>query len=372
MALVIPVNCTVRFLATAAQASYRLQEDNKIHPRRRTKGVKWFNEEILDWITQHGYKMAASIAPVSAGGTGLTPLAAAAFIPNNSTSPIVLAYRGTKTMQDVLSDLLIGYKGEVGPALRDAAFAYYQNVRQQYPDREIIITGHSLGGHLAQYVGTRAYNTEPGLRHTPLVQVRTFNTAPIFTKHSVVFKNHPELNNQFINYRMSQDVVSNLPLHSYTGNTFVFPSKRGAIHAHQMWSFKEDLPKDVLDLSVGQTWDKFSKENKLIEITIGMQWSYQCRINGQYFARYRAGIRNLKYMDDHLPQIKALFIQKNYSLALWKIEQLQSTLRGRQSNAMIGFLKAITEQFIKDEQQSSLLERHHAYKPIINIRGRMA
>ena len=71
---------------------------------------------------------------------------------------IVIAYAGTDSLMDIIhSDLAMGLKHL--PIQNYEAIRLYEKVRQQYPNAEIILTGHSLGGSLAQIVGA-VYDVE--------------------------------------------------------------------------------------------------------------------------------------------------------------------------------------------------------------------
>ena len=65
---------------------------------------------------------------------------------------IIIAYAGTNSFIDfVHSDLAMGLKQL--PIQNKEAIRLYEKIRQQYPHAQIILTGHSLGGSLAQIVG---------------------------------------------------------------------------------------------------------------------------------------------------------------------------------------------------------------------------
>ena len=70
---------------------------------------------------------------------------------NKTTNEIVIAYRGTDSMGDiVISDVQIALKDD--PQQASKAVKFYERVKEMYPDSEISLTGHSLGGSLAHYV----------------------------------------------------------------------------------------------------------------------------------------------------------------------------------------------------------------------------
>lgn len=74
---------------------------------------------------------------------------ACAFMKDND---IVIAYRGTEpdTIEDIIADLEIGFLNHSHSQLV-CAYLFLEHVHSLYPDKNINITGHSLGGCLAQY-----------------------------------------------------------------------------------------------------------------------------------------------------------------------------------------------------------------------------
>ncbi len=95
-------------------------------------------------------------------GTAWGGFAAVAY-KNNLTNEIVIAYRGTDSPLDILiSDGQIAFN--LTPQQASAAVNFYEKVLAENADCSISITGHSLGGALAQYVAS--------LKHVPAT---TFN-----------------------------------------------------------------------------------------------------------------------------------------------------------------------------------------------------
>lgn len=110
----------------------------------------------------------------------------AAVYEDMETNTLVLAFRGTEPctfknpgecLLDIAADSLLTL-GEDGPQFSHA-FKYAEEVVERYPDREIIVTGHSLGGGLAQAIGAALS-----------LETFAFNSAPVpddfFDKHPPV------------------------------------------------------------------------------------------------------------------------------------------------------------------------------------------
>lgn len=349
--------CTIGLLTMACQAAYMLQENDRVD-----QGAEALREQTFINIAQHGYAITRSVLPGENGGTGKTPLAAVCLEPLNSVNPIVISFRGTDSVGDVLSDARLGTLGVVETGFRNAAFAFYKTIRERNPDREIILTGHSLGGHIAQYVATKAYNTDTNLQSRALLHVRTFNTAPINTKHSAIFEYNPELLTHFVNYRLASDAVSDLPLQQYYGKTFVFPCDKGILDSHPLETIIQYLPKAVQAQTVGSSSESDALHNQLIEFIQGNSHSYQCRVEAQFFSRYRAGARNLEAMKTYLPEILESVKIMDYDKAIPKLKALHNNLDGKVSSGMIVDLLADTECAVKKQRINSwwnMIQKEH-------------
>jgi len=343
-------NCTIRLLAVASKAAYCIKKDNNIDPN-----YKSYNEVLTD-ISTHGYEITRSIAPINSLGTGTTPLAAVCLSPKDDPqSPIIISYRGTRVAGDVISNVVLGTTGVVEKLFRDEAYNFYQKIREENPNRQIILTGHSLGGHLAHYVATKAYNTDYNLVSNPLIQVRTFNTAPLNTTHSAVFGNNQGLLAQFVNYRLSSDIVSDLPMQEYPGNTFAFPCAKNLVDAHLIGTISKSLPEEILNQRVGGSSEFDKNNNLLIEMINGVKGGYQCHVNGQFFSKFRAGATNLKAMEEGFPDVIKAIERRDYTGAIQKLTEIDGKLQGEVSKDIIDVLKKSTAAI---EQSCMLCPSH--------------
>lgn len=90
------------------------------------------------------------------------------------TNEIVVAYRGTEftDMRDILNDITILFQ----LAVRQTKYAYslYKHIKSKYPKATISLTGHSLGGALAQLVAVLIARDEGIGIHT-----ETFNAPGV-------------------------------------------------------------------------------------------------------------------------------------------------------------------------------------------------
>jgi esterase/lipase len=221
-------------------------------------------------------------------------------MPKAGDGPIVIAFRGTKTMSDVTSDLSIAKTGFAQQQHLDGAMAFYEDIKIKYPHREIILTGHSLGGHIATYVCLQSHLKE----NIPLqgISVRTFNTAPVSRHLANRFAKRPDVKSKCTNYRLSNDAISSIKFRTYFGNIFNFRSNTSnPIDAHMLWAIKEALPESVLNTPVSSNPFKILQEN-----IQGMIQSYECRVKKQFFSSYRLGKKNLAIFLEIQKQIQPL------------------------------------------------------------------
>lgn len=93
----------------------------------------------------NGYEVAGSIKDDNG-------FSATAF--KDKDGNIVMAIRGSDDVSDMVSDHQMVDNAEMPEQFANAD-AFYQQLREQYPDAQIVVTGHSLGGALSQLVAAK-------------------------------------------------------------------------------------------------------------------------------------------------------------------------------------------------------------------------
>ena len=76
--------------------------------------------------------------------------AVAIDVPGSNPKKIVVSFAGTEDLRDIVADVLM-VSGMV-PKQFAHAEAFYSEIKAKYPDADIELTGHSLGGSIATYV----------------------------------------------------------------------------------------------------------------------------------------------------------------------------------------------------------------------------
>lgn len=118
---------------------------------------------------------------------------------NENTGEIIIVYRGTDGGNDVISDVGLPL---VGSIQYTQALSFATEVISENRDAEVVFSGHSLGGSLAQYAAVST--ARPSY---------TFNSAPV--QKSILDKfSDVEIEEDHINFRITRDVVSALALGS--------------------------------------------------------------------------------------------------------------------------------------------------------------
>lgn len=267
--------CTVGLLLNAAFVAYDYHRS-----QFKNTALVECDPKVSNAINEQGYYPV--LTSLNLGEKALkSNLGAIVFAPTDKqgNEPIVIAYRGTSDLYDARTDANLTITGTTGRNYQEEAYLIYQKIRRQYPDKEIVFTGHSLGGHLAQFVAARAFVAN----HDNNFEVRTFNTAAIDSRDSRIVNQDP-IQNRFVHYRLENDPVS--MVQQRIGNTFSLPAPHlGYSSSHQLSALQSSIPQAILSLPIGGRDPVQSLREKIL----GLGACYQCRINGQYFSWARKG-----------------------------------------------------------------------------------
>ncbi|KTC78793.1 Lipase (class 3) [Legionella cherrii] len=353
--------CTIRLLLDAAQLAYRIEgKENKLREDENETSEGYIKTKtLIEGITKAEYEIQAKTNPEADASDALAAVCLKP-IDDKSPSPIIISYRGTASIKDVSSNINLTLTGTVGKKLQEEAYDFYEQAKKRFPNREIIIVGHSLGGHLAQYVGARAYATDKDLRDSRKLHVRTFNTASIDSLHGrSLTEKRPDLLAQFCNYRLDMDIVSGLPVAEnlgrlptprYYGNTFSFCTDKNRFAAHPLRAMREVIPDPVQDLEVGGMNQAQRDLNMLKEAVLGIKEAYAAHIKGQWFSTFRMGSQNKKIIDKQLDLVTAALNENppDFEIARMQLSIAKHRTSGPTSYNCLDFLTKELN-FVKSE-----------------------
>jgi len=104
---------------------------------------------------------------------------------DKDTGEVILSYTGTNLKsgwKEIYKDVMKSDAGEIffgsGSTHYEPAYEFYEKIREKYGDN-IILTGHSLGGNIAQKVALK-YNVQKTI---------VYNSAPLYTKFRQMLAN---------------------------------------------------------------------------------------------------------------------------------------------------------------------------------------
>ena len=121
---------------------------------------------------------------------------------------VIIAFRGTEitSFDDITTDLF-----DVGTGLgiqSPYARAYAKTIAARYPNAQIHLTGHSLGGYLAQHAGAELL--QDGRYGQQVISVTTFNAPGIGWINSPLGYDVLKASGRVIHYETEGDVVSEI------------------------------------------------------------------------------------------------------------------------------------------------------------------
>ena len=139
-------------------------------------------------------------------------------------SKAIIAYRGSVTAKDwLVSDVKIAMGSEPSDSRVQKSIRFYEKVKEKYPNKTIVLTGHSLGGRLATLVSqasgvrTTTFSTGCGMGCVKDYQKCKGDSPPSWCG---LKKSH----------RVKGDPLSTADLY---GNVSVYPSGKGS-NVHSM------------------------------------------------------------------------------------------------------------------------------------------
>lgn len=173
-----------------------------------------------DFRPPPGFSVVSEVSPVNDAASGFQAVA----YRHDTTGQIWVAFRGTDDAKDAAADLQLGAKqyvgGVPGPDVFqrqvDLAHEFTSKLQSQFPDQDLRLTGHSLGGGLAQIEAARSN-----------LAAETFNAPGV---KSYLESQYPEASHasRIVNHMRDSDVVSKHDDHigqvnvyeDYTGRGF--------------------------------------------------------------------------------------------------------------------------------------------------------
>tara|TARA_R110002126_G_scaffold283494_1_gene432726 strand:+ start:6695 stop:8209 length:1515 start_codon:yes stop_codon:yes gene_type:complete len=298
--------CDIELLMIASQATYRIVSDHEIQEKPQTS-----ISNVMGKIAEKNYNI------FKIKYQSHNHLCALTLEPVDDRAPIVIAFRGTKTRKDMLSDMSIVARGVAVDKLRAEAWGFYEAMRKDFPGKKMVLTGHSLGGHLAQYVAARAYHQD---EHVLVrIEVRTFNSAPIDTKHGRELS--ADTLSHFVHYRFAEDLMHKLPFNTCYGDVYIFKAEfnnteEQAVQInhfeqikknHSLKEFYRALSPHVKALRVGHVVSMSPKHVAALEKIKAMQASDAYYVSKKWFLKSRIGKKSLSIFNQHSSQLTGLF-----------------------------------------------------------------
>ena len=131
---------------------------------------------------------------------------------------IIIAYRGTESGQDIRNDVAMA-KSKI-PAQATDAIRIYDKVKREHPNANITVTGHSLGGSLAEIVS--------GIRGNLAVTFNAYGVGDMFKNKNALKEDN------VVNYVNEYDAVSMVNGQNHIGEIFAVSKKtNGFIDNHR-------------------------------------------------------------------------------------------------------------------------------------------
>ena len=158
---------------------------------------------------------------------------------------VIIAFRGTNNYWPIrgtdLDDDLAMARSKIPEQTRDA-LDLYNKVKMEYPDKEIVLTGHSLGGSLADIVG--ALNGELA------VSFNAYGVRDLCNENAVIQEDN------IVNYVNIQDAVTMVNGENHIGDIFSVPNigkgvkgKHNAEGMEELSEREKITPEEIKDIA---------------------------------------------------------------------------------------------------------------------------
>ena len=123
---------------------------------------------------------------------------------------VIVAYRGTDitSVQDIRNDVAMA-KDKI-PAQATEAIKVYDQVKQDYPNSEVTVTGHSLGGSLSQIVSS--------VRGCEAVTFNAYGTKDMFENSANIKEDN------IVNYVNEMDGITMVNGENHVGEIYSVPN----------------------------------------------------------------------------------------------------------------------------------------------------
>lgn len=144
------------------------------------------------------------------------------------SSTVFVGARGSSTAKDwLVSDVAIAGGTEASSARTKSYIEKIKKVKSAFPSKQILLTGHSLGGNLAKegskQLGYKSYTFNQGCGSGCIMDNEVCGKNP-----------RPSWCSKIVNHKISGDVISRL---AEMGRTHVYNKKPGTALSHSMKNF---------------------------------------------------------------------------------------------------------------------------------------
>ena len=172
---------------------------------------------------------------------------------DEQTDDIVVSYRGSNRPDKDITDWIDNFNQGFGglPTQYKMAEELLNAVCNAFPDRKIIVTGHSLGGALASWATlNNSYNN---------VECYTYNAAGLSPENLFTgdIQQRAEAENKIVNVRNKRDPVTSIPATNHIGPMYEVENSR-TITSHSMDNLLTDMRREITGTELNWFWGLFT------------------------------------------------------------------------------------------------------------------